>query len=67
MKPENFCYWLKGYFELTDTDNLNPEQVAVIKEHLALSFNNVTVEVVTKSEKPMGPPNELVKGSRLIC
>lgn len=42
MEAENFAYWLKGYFELQDTDKLSPKQVKVIKDHLDLVFNKVT-------------------------
>lgn len=46
MTPENFCYWLKGIFELTDvdlnkrhlTETLSREQVDCIKQHLDYVF-----------------------------
>ena len=38
MKPENFCYWLQGKFELDSSDILTPEQVRIIKAHLNLVF-----------------------------
>jgi len=41
VKPENFAYWLQGYFELTDGKTLNAKQVTVIKNHLALVFEHV--------------------------
>lgn len=41
MNPEQFCYWLKGYCELTQ-DNPTPEQWKSIKEHLNLVFAKVT-------------------------
>jgi hypothetical protein len=46
MTPQNFCYWLQGYFELTNGSNLSEEQVNLIKEHLQLTFNKVTLGVV---------------------
>jgi len=39
MTPEQFCYWLNGHFDLSDTNTLSEEQVKVIKEHLELVFN----------------------------
>lgn len=47
MTPENFCYWLKGWFELNDSqgfDKFAPsiECVDTIKAHLDLVFLNVT-------------------------
>jgi len=41
MTPENFCYWLQGYFELVKTTELTPEQVQEIKKHLFLAFDHV--------------------------
>lgn len=42
MTPENFVYWLNGFFELTGETDLTPEQVKVIKEHLSLTLTKVT-------------------------
>ena len=42
MTPENFTFWLQGFFELTDTEELSKEQVAMVKEHLQLVFTKVT-------------------------
>jgi hypothetical protein len=39
--PKSFCCWLQGYFELGG-ENLSPQQVQIIKDHLALVFNKVT-------------------------
>jgi hypothetical protein len=38
VKAENFCFWLQGFFELTDSKSLTPEQAEQIKTHLALVF-----------------------------
>lgn len=40
MKLENFAYWLQGFFELSGTDELTPEQVRTIKNHLNLVFKH---------------------------
>lgn len=42
MTPENFSYWLKGFFELSNTDDITKEQVLMIKEHLSLVFEQKT-------------------------
>lgn len=42
MDEKNFCYWLNGYFELTDKLCLDSKQVQIIKDHLALVFDKVT-------------------------
>lgn len=42
MDNLNFCYWLQGFFELTNTETLTKEQVKIIKDHLALVFEKKT-------------------------
>lgn len=42
MTPEQFVYWLQGYLELAESQQLTSRQVKVIKEHLALVLKNVT-------------------------
>lgn len=38
MKPDQFCYWLQGFFELSDEDTINEVQIDAIKRHLNLVF-----------------------------
>lgn len=41
MTPVNFCYFLQGYFEISEVDKeitLTPEQVKMIRAHLNLVF-----------------------------
>lgn len=48
MTPENFCYWLQGFFEinrkntLTPFINITPLQSQEIENHLNLVFHKVT-------------------------
>lgn len=42
MNANDFCYWLHGLFELTETNSLSKTQTQIIKDHLALVFNKVT-------------------------
>lgn len=42
MTPEQFTYWLQGFFEISNTNSLNENQVLIIKDHLKLVFNKVT-------------------------
>lgn len=43
MTPENFCYWLRGYIELSGPGtNLSPEQIKIINDHLSLVMQKVT-------------------------
>lgn len=51
MSPENFVYWLQGYMELSNPDNLALEQVQVIRDHLNLVFDKQTPERKIDLEK----------------
>ena len=42
MSPDSFCYWLNGFFEISDQKELTPQQVQIIKDHLDLVFKKVT-------------------------
>lgn len=42
MTPEQFTYWLKGFFEISNSEELTPTQVLIVKDHLNLVFNKVT-------------------------
>jgi hypothetical protein len=48
MTPEQFCFWLHGFFELTGQDELTAPQARMVREHLDLVFTKVT--------PPLGPP-----------
>ncbi len=42
MTPEQFCYWLQGFYEITgEVEGHSAEQVRVIKAHLGLVFQHV--------------------------
>jgi len=38
MKAESFCYWLQGFFEITNPKDINIDQLNIIKNHLNLVF-----------------------------
>lgn len=46
MTPDQFCYWLQGFFELKRTidhrDGATPETMKMIEDHLQTVFNKVT-------------------------
>lgn len=45
MTPDQFVYWLQGFFEISETINvkeLNAEQTQIIKDHLQLVFKKET-------------------------
>lgn len=56
MTPEQFTYWLQGFFEISDTDSLTNKQVQIIRDHLNLVFNKVT---------PDRGKGEIIKGPNL--
>jgi hypothetical protein len=41
MTPQNFCYWLNGFFEISGSvKSLSTEQINMIKAHLRLVFRD---------------------------
>ena len=40
MNAIDFCFWLQGYFEISDSNHLSDEQVVAIKNHLNLTFKH---------------------------
>ncbi len=45
MKSRDFCFWLQGFFEITEAKEgpvvgLSPSQVHALKQHLALVFKH---------------------------
>jgi hypothetical protein len=51
MSPEQFTFWLQGFFELTDSNKLSANQVKMIKEHLGLVFSKVTPPLEQKPKQ----------------
>lgn len=42
MTPQDFCYWLQGYFDLSNNVTLTQGQVEQIKNHLKLvSYHHI--------------------------
>lgn len=49
MTPENFVYWLQGYFEVNRSEKfLTEEQFKVVQDHLKTVFHKVTPVYTTK-------------------
>ena len=46
MTPENFIYWLNGFFEISGCNNLTDEQVQIIKDHLKLVLQKKTPDLI---------------------
>ena len=55
LKPEQFVYWLQGFCEINGAPP-NAEQWTIIKEHLELCFDKITVnEFLRQSPRPFIP------------
>jgi hypothetical protein len=62
MTPDNFCYWLQGYFEISGNTELTQIQAQDIKNHLQLVFRKETPNLRGETVTPYnnvqsGPPN----------
>lgn len=55
MTSNEFCYWLQGYFEMTESPTLSPNQIEMIKNHLALVFEKVTPTLLAPEELTTQP------------
>lgn len=63
MTPEQFCFWLHGFFELTgETVNLTAAQSKMICEHLDLVFTKVTHSLDKERESGTAMNDDLVRG-----
>jgi len=40
MTSRDFAYWLQGFFEISNTSSITPEQTKMIKNHLNLVFKH---------------------------
>ena len=52
MSPENFAYWLNGFFEISGSKALTEEQVQVLKDHLKLVLTKKTPNI-TITQSPL--------------
>lgn len=55
MNTIDFCYWLQGYFEISNSDELSPEQVKIIKNHLNLTFRH-EIDPLRELQTPIDKP-----------
>lgn len=61
MTPEQFCYWLHGFFEIQGSGPLSTMQSKIIEDHLDLVFNKVTPD---RSKKPQLLKEEKTDGQK---
>ena len=38
MNAQDFCYWLRGYFEINGEEDISKEKADIISKHLTLVF-----------------------------
>ena len=51
MNADEFAYWLQGFFELSESNQLTDKQVEIIKNHLQLVFEKVTPDATVEDSK----------------
>ena len=68
MNSQEFCYWLQGFFELSEGKKLTPKQVKIIKDHLALVFTKITPDrtLTVKSEPSLEDIMKLILEGRKL-
>ncbi len=57
MNSVDFCFWLQGHFEISDSCSITDKQVEIIKNHLNLVFKH-EIDPLRESETTT-KPNEL--------
>lgn len=40
MTSRDFCFWLQGFFEVSNSNSVTEQQTEVIKKHLSLVFKH---------------------------
>ena len=66
MTSANFAYWLQGFFEISNTNQLTTNQVDMIKAHLNLVFKHELDPqlFVGKSELDKSVYTEIHRGAK---
>jgi len=58
MTPENFIYWLNGFFEISGCKNLSDNQVQIIKDHLRLVLEKKTPDIIIRPNPFFDPERD---------
>lgn len=58
MTPRDFCYWLQGFFEITEAKDeaqpsMSPRQVEMVRRHLAMAFVHIDAEAPPELQAPL--------------
>jgi hypothetical protein len=69
MSPENFVYWLNGFFEISGSKTLTEEQVRVLKDHLKLVLTKKTPDITIANPGLVNGIviNPLYRGPEITC
>ena len=63
MTSRDFCYWLQGFFELTNPQALSLRETTMIKQHLALVFKH---EIDPSMPDPLGALQAIHDGKPIL-
>jgi len=73
MTPENFCYWLQGFFEISGSNEITSGQAMMIKRHLDLVFHKSpithpqTIEYYHPPQEGTGSPTFPFDQIKVTC
>jgi hypothetical protein len=70
MNPRDFCYWLRGFFEINEAhegmnilgDGLTPDQTQMIMDHLDKVFQQA--EPILNHVKPYNPVDGFINPAK---
>jgi hypothetical protein len=54
MLSRDFCFWLQGFFELSETDRITADQAMLIRRHLDLVFSHEDF-LIKRAKRPQNP------------
>ena len=64
MTPEQFIYWLQGFFEISNAETITKEQTEIIKNHLNLVFHHEIDPSYTPDPKKQQEMNNIHNGNK---
>ena len=70
MTPEQFCYWLQGFFEAiggVPNAGIEPTQALVIRDHLRLVFEKLSPDRHAQAKSNLEHILHSPPGDRRIC
>lgn len=55
MNERDFVYWLQGFLEMSDPQNITPAQIQMIKDHIKYVFDNMSARQQIGQPFPWSP------------